>query len=563
MATPPADNRLYYGDNLDVLRKLPSESVDLVYLDPPFNSARNYNVIFARHGDTPQGAAAQIQAFEDTWTWTPETEAEYAEYVSGGLPNRVSEALTAFRTLLGENDALAYLVNMAPRLVELHRVLKATGSVYLHCDPTMSHYLKVLLDAIFDPRNFKSEIIWKRTHSHGGAKRYGPVHDVILYYAKSEQAIWNPQKQSYSQEYIDGWFTAKDEDGRPYRLTLLTGSGARNGESGKAWGGYDPTSSGRHWAIPGFLRPQLGDDVPPRAVHAALDRMQEIGRIVWPASGENTGVPMLKQYLDDLEGVALQDIWTDIPPLSAKARERLGYPTQKPLALLERIISASSNPGDVVLDPFCGCGTTVDAAEKLGRKWVGIDVTYIAVDLIVKRLIHTYGSTVMDRVDVNGIPRDFAGAQALFDRNPFDFERWAVSQINAQPNEKQVGDRGIDGVARFTLDGGVQNIGQVLVSVKGGKQLNPAMVRDLRGTVERQKAELGVLITLHEPTRGMWDEVNHSGSWTHPANGQTYPRIQIVTVAQLLAGTRPPLPPVYLPYVPAQRAAVQGGDKLF
>ena len=547
-------NKLFYGDNLEVLAKLPSQSIDLVYLDPPFNSARNYNVIFARGGATASDVGAQIEAFTDTWTWTPSTEAEYAGYVNGGLPNAVADALTAFRTLLGENDALAYLVNMAPRLVQLHRVLKVTGSLYLHCDPTMSHYLKMLLDSIFDPRNFRSEIIWKRTHSHGGAKRYGPVHDVILYYGKSETAIWNPQYQPYSQDYIDSWFTSMDEGGKPYRLTLLTGSGTRNGESGKPWGNYDPTSSTRHWAIPGFLRPQLGDDILPRAVHAALDRMQEIGRIIWPSSGENTGVPMLKQYLDDFEGVVLQDVWTDIPPLGAKAKERLGYPTQKPLALMERIIESSSNVGDVILDPFAGCGTTVDAAQKLGRRWIGIDITYIAIDLIEKRLLHTHGQGIKSTYDVDGIPRDVGGAQALFDRNPFDFERWAVSQINAQPNEKQVGDKGIDGVARFPL-GTKSEFGRILVSVKGGRQLNPAMVRDLGGTVRTQKAEMGVLITQTLPTRGMLDEVNHAGSYTHPASGQTYPRIQIITTAELMSGKRPAMPPTMLPYIAASRAS--------
>lgn len=550
-----ADNHLYYGDNLEVLSKLPAESVDLVYLDPPFNSARNYNVIFAKSGAPTGPVSAQIEAFEDTWTWTQATDDQYTAYVSGGVPLKVADALRAYRVLLGENDALAYLVNMAPRLVELHRVLRPTGSLYLHCDPTMSAYLKTLLDAVFDPRYFKSEVVWKRTASHGGAKRYGPVHDVILFYSKGDKYTWNPQHQAYSQEYIDGWFTGKDEDGKPYRLTLLTGSGTRNGESGKPWGGYDPTTSNRHWAIPGFLRPELGEDVPPRAVHAALDRMQEIGRIIWPATGEFTGVPMLKQYLDDMEGVQLQDVWTDIPPLAPKARERLGYPTQKPLALLERIIEASSNPGDVVLDPFCGCGTTVDAAQKTGRAWVGIDVTYIAVDLIEKRLLHTYGSGIKAEYEVDGIPKDAGGADALFKKDPFEFERWAVTRINARPNERsrQQGDKGVDGVATFPLS--KSEVGRILVSVKGGDTINPAMVREVQGTIELHKAELGILITRKPPTKAMIDAANHSGSYTHPANGQKFPRVQIITTTELLAGRRPDIPHVNLPYIQAQRSA--------
>jgi DNA modification methylase len=546
VSTDQQPNRLYYGDNLDVLSNLPRESVDLVYLDPPFNSARNYNVIFARHGETPQGAAAQIQAFEDTWTWTPETAAEYDKCISEALPPRVAQALTAFHTLLGENDALAYLVNMAPRLVELHRVLKPSGSIWLHCDPTMSAYLKVLLDAIFDARNFRNEVIWKRATTvkgnHGqGQRAHGTNTDVILYYGKTATSAYNQQFRPYSQEYIDTAYKFTEPDtGRRYRLISMIGPG------GAAKGNpyYEVMGVSRYW----------------RYSKARMDELIAAGMVVQTKPGT---VPNRKQYLDEGKGVPVQSLWDDIPNLQAASAEALGYPTQKPLALLERIIETSTEPGDVVLDPFCGCGTTVDAAQKLDRKWIGIDVTYIAIDLIVKRLVHTYGPSVMEQIDVNGIPRDLAGAQALFDRNPFDFERWAVSQINAQPNEKQVGDKGIDGVARFALDGPAKNVGRVLVSVKGGKQLNPAMVRDLRGTVERQKAELGVLITMQEPTRGMVDEVNHSGSWTHPANGQSYPRLQIITAGELLAGKKPNLPPIFLPYVAAQRAVAQTGATLF
>lgn len=535
-STGDGKNRLYYGDNLDVLRRLKSASVDLVYLDPPFNSARNYNVIFARHGDTRNGAGAQIQAFEDTWTWTQATEEEYSEYVAGGAPLRVAEALRAYRTLLGENDALAYLVNMAPRLVELHRVLKPTGSLYLHCDPTMSHYLKTLLDAIFDARNFRNEIIWKRTQAHSSAKKFGPIHDVILYYGKTASPVWTNPRLPYTQEYLDKYYKFDDGDGRLYWRADLGAAGVRKGSSGMPWRGFDPASKGMHW----------------KYTIERLDELDAENRIYWPKGG--SGWPQYKRYRDELQGLAVSDIWDDIDKLNPRSAERLGYPTQKPVALLERIIAASTQPGDVVLDPFCGCGTTVDAAEKLGRKWIGIDITYIAVDLIIKRLIHTYGVEIMQAIDVDGIPRDVEGAQALFERNPFDFERWAVSQINAQPNEKQVGDKGIDGVARFTLDGTLKNLGRVLVSVKGGKTINPSMVRDLAGTIEQHKAELGVLITQQPPTAGMIDAVNKSGIYTHPANGDTFPKVQIITTAQLLDGQRPKLPLILPPYVQAQKA---------
>lgn len=563
-------NWLYYGDNLEVLKKnIPSESVDLVYLDPPFNSARNYNVIFSREGGThPADASAQIEAFEDTWTWTPVTDQQYQEYVTGGLPPRVADALTAMHTLLGENDASAYLVNMAPRIVELHRVLKPTGSIYLHCDPTMSHYLKLLLDAAFDPRNFRNEIIWRRTGAHGKAKRFGPIHDVILYYVKSSEATWNGNSRPYMRGHVEEYFV-KDEKGwrTNYYGNVLTGSGTRGGESGKPWRGIDPTAKGRHWAIPGKLLEGLEDEIVGMTQHEKLDFLYEKG-IVKVEEGDTW--PSYERYITPADGTPTGDIWAyqpytdgtvfgteagvdaDVRWLSPHDAERLGYPTQKPLSLLERIISTSSNPGDVVLDPFCGCGTTVDAAQKLGRHWVGIDITYIAVDLIEKRLAATYKEAIEGTYLVAGIPHDKAAAYALFKKNPFDFERWAVAMINAQPNAKQVGDKGVDGVAKFPL-GMKKEIGRILVSVKGGKQLNPSMVRDLGGTVDAQKAQLGVLITLEAPTKGMIEAVNHAGNFVHPANNQAYPKLQIITVPELLSGKRPQLPPTYLPYIQAQK----------
>ena len=441
-------NKLYYGDNLDILRGLADESVDLVYLDPPFNSNRSYNVIFAKHAG--MDAAAQIEAFDDTWHWTPVTDQQYQRYaLAGELPPRVADALTAFRTLLGENDAMAYLVNMAPRLVELRRVLKPTGSLYLHCDPTMSHYLKVMLDAIFEPEQFQDEIIWQRAGAKNDSVRYGRCHDVILFYTAGKKFTWNPQYTPFGQGSIDKNYTHLEaETGRRYRRGDLTAA-KPGGDVDFEWHGVRPYK-GRHWAYS----------------KEHLEQMYAEGRIEF----RSTGMPVYKRYLDEQPGCLSQDVWTDIRLTSAD-KERLGYPTQKPLALLERIISSSSNEGDVVLDPFCGCGTTIDAAQRLGRQWIGIDITFIAVDLIEKRLRHAYGSGVTETYEMDGIPRDLASAQSLFGRSPFDFERWAVSRINAQPNVKQVGDKGVDGVARFYLD--KKTVGRVLVSVKGGKTIGP------------------------------------------------------------------------------------------
>lgn len=478
-----SENRLFYGDNLPVLREhIADESVDLVYLDPPFNSNRSYSVIFGKEAN--RDASAQIQAFDDTWHWTPETERLFRDLLLSAPPS-VADAMQAFRILLGENDAMAYLVMMTPRLIELHRVLKQTGSLYLHCDPTMSHYLKVVLDAIFGPRNFINEIIWHYNTGGASKRTFSKKHDVILFYARNESGrkrVFNPQREPFRSDKTNH-FIETDENGRKYRVRTI--------------GGKD------------YI------------------------------------------YYQD-EGRLCHDVW-EIDALNAAAKERLGYPTQKPLALLNRIIEASTDPGDVVLDPFCGCGTTVDSAEKLGRKWVGIDITYISVDLIIKRLQSTYGQSIMRNVQVDGIPHDMQSARRLFEKSPFDFERWAVSMLHAQPNEKQVGDKGIDGVRRFIID--QQTVGKVLVSVKGGKTVPPTHVRDLSGTVHnRRDAQLGVLITLNdELTRGSQEVIDTSGYWTHPANGQHFPTLQHVSIRSLLEGERPNLPTALAPYISAQR----------
>jgi len=548
-AEPPASNKLYYGDNLDVLRKhIASESVDLVYLDPPFNSNRNYNVLFGRHTVEAASDAAQIQAFGDTWVWTPTTDEQYASLMAGEVPPRVADALAAFRMLLTENDAMAYLVNMAPRLVELHRVMKNTASLYLHCDPTMSHYLKILLDAIFGVENFRNEITWRRTFGHGNAGRnYGAVSDTILFYTKRSEYTWNQPFADFTEEYTAKRFNGRDPDGRRWQSVTLRNPSPRpnlrypypasNGTT------YQPHPNG--WAV-GLER---------------MERYDRENRLIYPA--KVGGQLRVKQYLDETEGVKVSNVWEDIFPINSQAAERLGYPTQKPLALMERIIAASSNDGDVILDPFCGCGTTIDAAIKLKRRWIGIDVTYIAVDLIEKRLLHTYEGAISGTYEVLGIPRDMGGAHALFEHSPFDFERWAVSRINAQPNEKQVGDKGIDGVARFPTDA-TGAFGRILVSVKGGKTIGPQFVRDLLGTVQTQKAQMGVLITMAEPTRGILDALNHAGTYELPVNNQRFPKVQVITVAELLHGKRPQMPQTLLPYIAAtKRTAAKQTDGLF
>ncbi|HEY0794715.1 MAG TPA: site-specific DNA-methyltransferase, partial [Acidisarcina sp.] len=375
-----AKNQLYYGDNYEVLQRyVKDESVDLIYLDPPFNSRQDYNVLFAEKDGSR--SSSQFRAFEDTWEWNIDAERSYELIVERG--GRVADAMRAFRTFLGASDVMAYLAMMAPRLVELRRVLKEDGSIYLHCDPTASHYIKMLMDAVFGPQFFKNEIIWKRTFSHGSSKRYGPIHDVILFYSRGPRLNWTSPRLDIDAAYVEKHFRQIDEpSGRRFAAISLTGSGVRNGESGKPWRDVDPTRVKRHWALPGKVLQAIG--VEDGSVQARLDALDKKGLVFWPSKKD--GTPRLKWFADELGGAAVSDIWVDIPPISAHAAERLGYPTQKPEALLRRVIEASSNEGDLVLDPFCGCGTTVQVAQRLNRRWIGIDITHLAIGLIKKRL---------------------------------------------------------------------------------------------------------------------------------------------------------------------------------
>ncbi|MFJ9734633.1 DNA methyltransferase [Streptomyces sp. NPDC101171] len=531
--SPSKPNQLYYGDNLGIMREhLADASVDLVYLDPPFNSNRSYNVLFKeRNGDD---SPAQIEAFGDTWVWSYETENLFQELLESDASPAVKDALEAIRKLVGENDVLAYLTMMVARLIELHRVLKDTGSLFLHCDPTASHYLKILLDAIFGPTNFRNEIIWRRTQAKSLMTRRLPSnHDVILAYGKTEDALWNDDRlfQPYKEDELDEKTLAKysqiDSDGRRYQLTSLI-----NPSPDRPNLTYEFLGVTRVW----------------RWTRERMQAAYDAGLVVQTAPGR---VPRLKRYLDEQRGKPLGDVWTEISPLNSRAAERLGYPTQKPVELLRRIIEFSSSPGDIILDPFAGCGTTIDAAQSLGRRWIGIDITTLAIDLIDARLRHTYGEAITEGYDILGIPFDVDGAQKLFQQSAFEFERWCVMLVDGQPNEKQVGDKGIDGVIRIPVDRrGTSE--RVLVSVKGGAT-GPSHVRELIGTVESNKAAMGVFITLRDPTPAMREAANHSGIYTYPVNGQKYPKVQVISVAELLSGVRPNVPTSLLPYYQARR----------
>ncbi len=516
-----SQNVLYYGDNLEVLRRhIKDESVDLVYLDPPFNSNQGYNVLFAERNGAR--SAAQIKAFEDTWKWDQGAAEAYESVMESG--GRVAEAMRAFRTFLGESDMMAYLAMMAPRLIELKRVLKPTGSIYLHCDPTASHYLKILMDGVFEPLRFLNEVIWKRTSAHSSAKRYGPVHDVLLYYSKGDEHTWNSCFQPYDDYYLDQFYTHVDKQGRRWRRSDLTGAGVRHGETGKPWRGIDVTPKGRHWFVPPF----------------ELDKLDEQGKIHWPAKKD--GVPMLRRYADEQPGVPLQDIWIDIKPLHNLAAERLGYPTQKPDALLERIITASSAEGDIILDPFCGCGTTISAAQKLGRRWIGIDITHLAITLIKHRLKDTYGEGIAKDYRVIGEPVSLPDAEQLAADDPYQFQWWALGLVGARPVEQKKGaDKGIDGRLYFH-DEPSGKTKQIILSVKAG-HVTVSHLRDLRGVLDREKAEIGVLLCMEEPTKPMRAEAAGAGFYKTPYGN--HPRLQILTVAQLLEGARIDYPPQF------------------
>ncbi len=541
-------NTLYYGDNLAVLRDhVPNESVDLVYLDPPFNSNASYNVLFREKSG--EESPAQIRAFTDTWEWTLEAQRTYENEIMlhPATPSNVKEMVSAFRGFIGSNAMMAYLVMMAPRLVELRRVLKPTGSIYLHCDPTASHYLKLLMDAVFGRENFRNEIVWQRTLAKGLMTRQLPSnHDIVIGYQKSASATWNLDAvfQPYHESPLDpktaSKYSHRDTDGRLYRLDNLINP--------------NPNRPNLTYEFLGITRVWRWTK---ERMQAAYDQ----GLVVQTRPGS---VPQLKRYLDEQRGRPLGDVWTDIPPLNSQAKERLGYPTQKPQALLERIISASSNEGDVVLDPFCGCGTAIAAAQKLDRQWLGIDITHLAVALMKNRLKTAFNLDPGPDYHVVGEPQDVGSARALAEQDRFQFQFWAMSLLEAFPREegKKGADRGIDGVIYF-IDGPRRTMHKAVVQVKSGK-VSSRDVRDLKGTVEREQAALGLFITLEEPTSEMHTEAVTAGFYHSDIWQRDYPKLQLRTIAELLANNRFEVPQHASMYQAAQRVQrTQGRQAAF
>ena len=518
-------NRLYFGDNLPILREnIADESVDLIYLDPPFNSNATYNVLFRERSG--EDSAAQITAFEDTWRWSIESEIAFKDVVTSG-PEKLGDLLQSMRSFLGQNDVMAYLTMMAQRMAELHRVLKPTGSIHLHCDPTASHYLKLMMDAMFGQRNFRNKIVWRRYGAHNdagqGSEHFGRIHDVIFVYGKSDTVIWNQEFVPLDESYIKSTYRQIDnESGRQFSTTPLTGpGGAEKGNPVYEWNGHT-----RAWRYSKETMQQLHDE----------------GRLYY----SKTGYPRGKLYLDESKGVPIQDIWTDISSLSGRHKERLNFQTQKPEALLERIINASSNEGDVVLDPFCGCGTAITVAERLNRRWIGIDITHLAISLMKSRLRDTFGSGLADYA-VIGVPQDVESARALAVEGEHDgryqFEYWALGLIDARPSKKgrRGADSGVDGYINF-FDDNTGKAKRIIVQVKSG-HVRRDMIATLKGDMARENAEIGLFITLESPTRPMIQEAAAAGIYT-PVQfpNHDYPRVQILTIEDLLSGVQAEVP---------------------
>jgi len=486
-------NVLYFGDNLEILCKyIPDNSIDLIYLDPPFNSKKDYNILFKENGGVE--SEAQIKAFTDTWHWT-QTAANTLRDIEMDAPEKVGRLIRALYDAIGSNDVMAYLVMMTVRLVELHRVLKPTGSLYLHCDPTASHYLKLVLDQIFGPVNFRNEIVWCYTGPARALSDFADKHDVIFRYSKGKKVTFNP-----------------DAIRVPYSESFLSRRGYAEGKGG---------------------------------IYKGRIRSQE----------------ETEAYK---KGKVPEDWWNDIPTGGQLSRkERLGYETQKPLALLERIIRASSNEGDVVLDPFCGCGTAVVAAQKLDRKWIGIDITHLAVNLMRNRLKDSFPSI---KFEVIGEPKDLESAKALARQKPdgrYQFQWWALGLIGARPlGEKKKGaDKGIDGVIHF-IDDPSGAVSRVVVQVKSG-HIGVNAVRELE-TVAKNDA-IGVLITLEPPTTPMTVEAVAAGYYHSPIWNKDYPKIQTLTVEELLHGKTVDMPPqtqTNVTFAKAQKITQEEGEQL-
>jgi len=546
-------NRLLFGDNLKWLRDkkiFPDDSVDMVYLDPPFNSNADYNVLFREASG--EASQAQFHAFTDTWNWADAAQT-YAEFVDDCPNTAVVEMVEALHQFLKNSPMMAYLAMMAPRLVELHRVLKPTGSLYLHCDPTANHYLRMVLDGVFGAANFRNEIIWKRRVGMSSAVHestcFGTCTDILLFYAKSDETPFHPQYNLNDpdyQRYIEERFTYVDERGRRFQPTSLVNPAHRPNLIYE-YKGYKPPANG--WMI----------------TKEKMEQWDKEGRIYFPKDKE--GRLRRKSFADELKGMPIQNLWTDIPELNSQSAERLGYPTQKPQTLLERIISASTNPGGLVLDPFCGCGTTIHAAQKSGRQWIGIDVTYLAINLIKRRLKDAFGEDV--QFEEHGQPTDFGSAKALAELDKWQFQQWALSLIDARPRTEGEGkgaDRGVDGMLYFyefeETDTKISKPSEkresirrrILVQVKGGG-VNRADVATLLGDVNNQKFVGGILVTLEKPTKPMREEAADAGRYmSNFWHKKDYPKIQILTIEGLLDSTeRVDSPPQENPFAKAQR----------
>lgn len=514
-------NKLWYGDNLTIMQGMKKHSVDLIYLDPPFKSDANYNLLYKNMTGKP--VPEQAEAFFDTWELDA-TKLEIARTMpvlmrQHGVGDNYVEFWRIWMQALRDTqpELLAYLIYMVQRLLYMKSILKPTGSIYLHCDPSASHYIKVMMDGIFGHDNFRNEIIWKRTSTHSDSKTWSRVSDTILFYTAGKKFTWNTPREAHSDEYLTTKYRYDDGDGRIYRLDNMTSPNPRPNMMYE-WKGFPFPEKGWRYST------------------ETMQRLDEEGRIWYPTRKDGTydpsRRPQLKRYLDEMHGGVMGNVWTDIAPLNSQARERLGYPTQKPKALLARIIEASTNPGDVVFDPFCGCGTAIYAAHELHREWIGCDIAILAIKLIKEVLTENYRLVEGVHYEVDGIPVSVEQATELFKRDPFQFQHWFVERVGGFPMQRKVADRGIDGRLYFETTTGMN---EMIVSVKGGK-LRPTDVRDLRGVMEREGSVMAGFLTLQEPTKAMRAEAASAGVWTY--NGRQYPRLQMLTVAEVVEEKR-------------------------
>ena len=536
---PINQNVLFYGDNLPILREhLSDESIDLVYLDPPFNSNRSYNVLFREEGGLE--SEAQISAFDDTWHWDKSASRTYHEIIQNA-PLHVTEMIGALHSFIGENQMMAYLAMMTARLVELHRVLKPSGSLYLHCDPTASHYLKIVLDTIFSPQNYRNEIIWIRSNPKSlGSINFPTCTDTILRYSKTNKSVFHQPYGEHNPEYIERAYKYSDEKGRYRLLPILNPNDDRPNLT------YEFLGVKRVW----------------RWTKERMEKSYEEGLVVQLKPG---AVPQYKKYLQNSKGRTITNCWSDIQ--QAAGNEALGYPTQKPLALLERIIETSSNPGDIVLDPFCGCGTAIAAAQKLNRRWIGIDITYLAISLQKYRLKDAFNILPGNDYQVIGEPVDLTSAKQLATDNRYQFQWWALGLIGAMPLGGEQGskigkkgkDLGIDGKINFIDD--IKEVPKnVMVQVKSG-HVKRGDIGELVGTVNRENAAIGVFITLEPPTSEMNKEALSAGYYTSELWQKEYPKIQILTIEQLFDGEQIQMPPSHGTFKKAERVKKSEGKQ--